>query len=153
MSIGLVASCWPSVTVGNVPTVFCRLGCRVRSCIISIGVYCALYICLLLGTWIIIVIYNRIYILLGKGNVVYYCSCSCVLGFVICRRLSVHAVTIPMPIHYMCEYISRSAISPVWLLFVEAFPWSVYVFGGRSLSSLPCTRGYSGILDFLCLLA
>ena len=112
------------------PNRFCRLGCRVSmSCFVSIGVFCALYICLILEVWIIIINYMRNYSLLGKGEVVIYCYCSFMLGFVMCRLLSVQVVTVPMPIHYMCEYISRSAIFPVWLFFVEALPWSGYVFG------------------------
>ena len=88
----------------------------------SIGVFFALYICLLLEMRVRIVNYNRSYILLGKGKVVNYCSCSYVLGFVMCRHLSVHVVTVLMPFYYRCEYISRSAIFPAWLFFVEAFP-------------------------------
>ena len=48
MSVDLVASFWPESAVGNVPIVFFRLGCPVRSCIVSIGVFCAHYICLFL---------------------------------------------------------------------------------------------------------
>ena len=70
-----------------------------------------------------------------------------------CRILSVHVVIVRMPIHYMRGYLSRSAIFPVWLFFVEAFPWSDYVFGGGSLSSRSCSRRCSGFLDFLCRLA
>ena len=69
------------------------------------------------------------------------------------RLLSVQVVTVPMLVHYMCEYISKSAIFSAWLFFVEAFPWSGYVFGGGSLSSRPCSVRCYGFLDFLCRLA
>ena len=82
MSVGLVASFLPAASVGNAPTVFCRLGCPVRLCLVSIGVFCALYICLFLEVWVIIVNYKRSYFLFGKGKVTSYCSCSYVLGLV-----------------------------------------------------------------------
>jgi hypothetical protein len=120
---------------------------------VSIGVFCALCIIMFPKVWVIIVNYKRSYILLGRAKVVSYCSCSYVLGFIMCRLLSVQVVIVPIPIHYMRGYISRSAIFPVWLFFVETFPWSGYVFGGGSLSSRPCSKRCSGFLNFLCRLA
>jgi hypothetical protein len=67
--VGLVASCWPAATVENIPTIFCRLGCRVRLCVVSVGVFFALYVCLLLEVWVTTVSYKRNYILLGKGKI------------------------------------------------------------------------------------
>ena len=46
VSVGLMASGWPEATVGSVPTVF-FVGMSVRvPCIVSIVVFCALYMCL-----------------------------------------------------------------------------------------------------------
>ena len=111
-------------------------------------ILCALYLHVI-EMWVIIVNYKRNYILLGEGRVVSYCSCLHMLGFVMCRLLSVQVVTVPMPIHYMCEYISRSAIFPVWLFFFKSFPKSAYVFGGRSPSTSPCRRRCLRFLDIL----
>jgi len=136
------------------PNRFCRLGCRViMSCFVSIGVFCALYVCLFLEMWIIIKSYMRNISPLGKGEVVVDFYYSFVLGFDMCRRLSVQGVVLPMLLNCRCECISRSAIFPVWLVFIEASTWSCYVFGGRSLSTRPCRRGCSGSLDFLCPIA
>jgi hypothetical protein len=44
---GLMAGSLPAATVEYVPTVFCWLGCQFGvHCIMSIGVLCALYMCL-----------------------------------------------------------------------------------------------------------
>ena len=64
--VGLVAGFLPAATVGSVPTVFCRLGCRfgVQS-VISIGVLCVLYMCLFVEFPFIIIIYILFFRFLG----------------------------------------------------------------------------------------
>ncbi len=134
---------------------FCLfVGISVRSCIVSIGVSCALYIILFPSVWVIIINYKRSYIFLGRGKVVNCCFCSYVLCLIVCRLSSVHVVTVPMPFHCRYGYFSRSAISHVWLFFVEpSLGVAIFVFGGGSLSYRLCSRRGSGFLDFLCRLA
>jgi len=64
--VSLLAGCLPAATVGYIPTVFCRLGCRfgVRS-VMTIGVLCILYMFLFVEFRVISIIYMLIFILLG----------------------------------------------------------------------------------------
>jgi len=103
------------------PNCFCLLGYPVRSGIVSIGVFCALYSFLFPNAWVIIGNYTCIYIFSGRDKVVNYCFCFYVLRFIECRFSSVLVVTVLVPFRCKCGYFSRSAIFPVWLFFFEAF--------------------------------
>ncbi len=89
----------------------CRLGCRFSvPGVLSFGVFCAVYMCLVIEIWIIINNYMLFISLMGKGKVDVYCCYSFVSGFVTCRRLSVHGVTVHVLFYCKCEFLSLGAL-------------------------------------------
>ena len=77
-------------------------------CVMSIGVFCAIYMCMFIEFWIIIISYMRIISFLRKFKVIVYFCCSfIILGLVVCRRLSVHDVTIHVLVLCRCEFFYR----------------------------------------------
>ena len=76
----------------------------------SFGVFYALYMCLVIEIWIIINNCMLFIFLMGKGKIVVYCCYSFISGFVTCRRLSVHGVTLPMLSYCRCEFFSLGAL-------------------------------------------